>query len=228
MATVCPLSGAHASTTSIHWYSPLLGQFSRVYSVCFLHSTLSFYLSKYSVLLCSRDETVPLTADTPKQQYAMNLVQPLQCTPLSALMAVTTSPMMPLVVVRSPPAASPRIVVDDVDEEDEDVDVDDASQRLTIDLQPKSASPHVNVTSVGGDESTMVTSSSHTIHTGAKFATFAEFEAAFERWKTKEFHPFRVASSETLKMPDGSMSDMFKYRYIVYHCAHYGAPRMRG
>lgn len=29
-------------------------------------------------------------------------------------------------------------------------------------------------------------------------------------------------------MPDGSMSEQFKYRYIVYHCAHYGAPRMRG
>jgi hypothetical protein len=68
----------------------------------------------------------------------------------------------------------------------------------------------------------------HPIYTGAKFNSFADFETAFERWKRDQYHPFRVASSETLKMPDGSTSDTFKYRYIVYHCAHYGMPRMRG
>ncbi len=66
------------------------------------------------------------------------------------------------------------------------------------------------------------------IETGAKFFTFQEFESAFEQWKCDNFHPFRVARSETLRMPDGSANEIFKYRYIVYHCAHYGAPRMRG
>uniref|UniRef100_A0A914V994 FAR1 domain-containing protein n=1 Tax=Plectus sambesii TaxID=2011161 RepID=A0A914V994_9BILA len=66
------------------------------------------------------------------------------------------------------------------------------------------------------------------IRTGSKFVSFAEFDEAFERWKVANHHPFRVASSETLRMPDGTTNDSFKYRYIVYHCAHYGAPRMRG
>jgi hypothetical protein len=81
------------------------------------------------------------------------------------------------------------------------------------------------------------------IYTGARFTSFAEFDEAFDEWKRKCFHPFRVrflhfcrkiaiclqvASSETLRLPDGSTNDSFKYRYIVYHCAHYGNPRMRG
>lgn len=67
-----------------------------------------------------------------------------------------------------------------------------------------------------------------TIKAGAKFESFKEFETVLEQWKIDNYHPFRVASSETLRMPDGSMNDTFKYRYIVYHCAHYGTPRMRG
>ncbi|CAI4231467.1 unnamed protein product [Auanema sp. JU1783] len=61
-----------------------------------------------------------------------------------------------------------------------------------------------------------------------KFNSFAEFEEVFNKWKDAEFHPFRVASSETLKNPDGSINTTHKYRYVVYHCAHYGNPRMRG
>lgn len=66
------------------------------------------------------------------------------------------------------------------------------------------------------------------IKAGAKFDSFRRFEAAFEDWKLQHWHPFRVASSETLRMPDGTTNEVFKYRYIVYHCAHYGSPRMRG
>jgi hypothetical protein len=58
--------------------------------------------------------------------------------------------------------------------------------------------------------------------------SFAEFDTAFELWKQVNHHPFRVASSETLRQPDGTVNETFKYRYIVYHCAHYGQPRMRG
>ncbi|VDK49173.1 unnamed protein product [Anisakis simplex] len=65
------------------------------------------------------------------------------------------------------------------------------------------------------------------IATGARFNSFAEFEYAFDLWKQMYHHPFRVASSETLRQPDGTTNDTFKYRYIVYHCAHYGQPRMR-
>ncbi|KAK6013796.1 hypothetical protein OSTOST_20863 [Ostertagia ostertagi] len=57
---------------------------------------------------------------------------------------------------------------------------------------------------------------------------YAEFEDAFEAWKKKCLHPFRVASSETLREPDGTVNHRFKYRYVVFHCAHYGEPRMRG
>ncbi|KFD47382.1 hypothetical protein M514_11745 [Trichuris suis] len=63
---------------------------------------------------------------------------------------------------------------------------------------------------------------------GLRFSSFSEFEALFERWKAENYHPFRVASSETLRLPDGTVDPIFKYRYIVYHCAHYGAPRIRG
>lgn len=37
-----------------------------------------------------------------------------------------------------------------------------------------------------------------------------------------------VASSEVLKTADASVAERFRYRYIVYHCAHYGEPRKRG
>uniref|UniRef100_A0A914ZRD4 ZSWIM3 N-terminal domain-containing protein n=1 Tax=Parascaris univalens TaxID=6257 RepID=A0A914ZRD4_PARUN len=66
------------------------------------------------------------------------------------------------------------------------------------------------------------------IATGARFNSFAEFDYAFDVWKQMYHHPFRVASSETLRQPDGTANETFKYRYIVYHCAHYGQPRMRG
>ncbi|VDO88632.1 unnamed protein product [Heligmosomoides polygyrus] len=62
----------------------------------------------------------------------------------------------------------------------------------------------------------------------ARFSSYAEFEEAFETWKRKCLHPFRVASSETLREPDGTVNHRFKYRYVVFHCAHYGEPRMRG
>uniref|UniRef100_A0A0K0ERT4 FAR1 domain-containing protein n=1 Tax=Strongyloides stercoralis TaxID=6248 RepID=A0A0K0ERT4_STRER len=63
---------------------------------------------------------------------------------------------------------------------------------------------------------------------GAKFISYADFESVFENWKNTNFHPFRVASSETLRQSDGSKNETFQYRYIVFHCAHYGKPRMRG
>uniref|UniRef100_A0A0N5CCQ5 FAR1 domain-containing protein n=1 Tax=Strongyloides papillosus TaxID=174720 RepID=A0A0N5CCQ5_STREA len=63
---------------------------------------------------------------------------------------------------------------------------------------------------------------------GAKFNSYADFESVFENWKNTYFHPFRVASSETLRQSDGSKNETFQYRYIVFHCAHYGKPRMRG
>ncbi|CAJ0942327.1 unnamed protein product, partial [Mesorhabditis belari] len=62
----------------------------------------------------------------------------------------------------------------------------------------------------------------------ARFNSFKEFEEAFDLWKAVYYHPFRTASSETLREPGGAINEIFKYRYIVYHCAHYGQPRMRG
>ncbi|KAL1237903.1 Large ribosomal subunit protein [Trichinella pseudospiralis] len=63
---------------------------------------------------------------------------------------------------------------------------------------------------------------------GRRFKSFLEFEQAFDAWKSKHFHTFRVASSETLRLKDGGIDPVFRYRYIVYHCAHYGVPRVRG
>ncbi|KAL1240183.1 Nipped-B-like protein [Trichinella spiralis] len=63
---------------------------------------------------------------------------------------------------------------------------------------------------------------------GRRFKSFLEFEQAFDAWKSEHFHTFRVASSETLRLKDGMIDPIFKYRYIVYHCAHYGVPRVRG
>ncbi|KRX18505.1 hypothetical protein T07_12591 [Trichinella nelsoni] len=63
---------------------------------------------------------------------------------------------------------------------------------------------------------------------GRRFKSFLEFEQAFDAWKSEHFHTFRVASSETLRLKDGAIDPIFRYRYIVYHCAHYGVPRVRG
>ncbi|XP_003371022.1 conserved hypothetical protein, partial [Trichinella spiralis] len=62
---------------------------------------------------------------------------------------------------------------------------------------------------------------------GRRFKSFLEFEQAFDAWKSEHFHTFRVASSEILRLKDGMIDPIFKYRYIVYHCAHYGVPRVR-
>lgn len=66
------------------------------------------------------------------------------------------------------------------------------------------------------------------IHQDAQFISYEHFEDYFERWKRNYLHPFRVASSEALREPDGNINETFKYRYAVFHCAHYGEPRMRG
>lgn len=58
--------------------------------------------------------------------------------------------------------------------------------------------------------------------------SFAEFDTAFEVWKKDGLHTFRVASSEMLKQLDGTVDTKFRYRYVVYHCVHYGEPRFRG
>ncbi|KAF1763594.1 hypothetical protein GCK72_011861 [Caenorhabditis remanei] len=66
------------------------------------------------------------------------------------------------------------------------------------------------------------------IRPDATFQSYEEFEQKYNAWKTKHLHPFRVASSEALRTEKGEVSGKFKYRYVVFHCARYGAPRMRG
>ncbi|EGT47808.1 hypothetical protein CAEBREN_01096 [Caenorhabditis brenneri] len=62
----------------------------------------------------------------------------------------------------------------------------------------------------------------------ATYQSYDEFEQKFNIWKAKYLHPFRVASSEALRTEEGQVSERFKYRYVVYHCARFGNPRMRG
>ncbi|CAI4225688.1 unnamed protein product [Auanema sp. JU1783] len=62
----------------------------------------------------------------------------------------------------------------------------------------------------------------------AEFTSYEEFKTEFEAWKKQYNHPFRVASSETLKDADGNVDSVCHYRYVVYQCAHYGQPRKRG
>ncbi|KIH57862.1 hypothetical protein ANCDUO_11943 [Ancylostoma duodenale] len=89
-----------------------------------------------------------------------------------------------------------------------------------VPLAPKPIYPNV---------SAAVQSGNHPVIThDARFSSYAEFDEAFEAWKRECLHPFRVASSETLREPDGTVNHRFKYRYVVFHCAHYGEPRMRG
>ncbi|VDO51730.1 unnamed protein product, partial [Onchocerca flexuosa] len=56
---------------------------------------------------------------------------------------------------------------------------------------------------------------------------FAEFEKYFEAYKIVGNNPYRVASSEVLRDGEGKVIERFKYKYIVFHCAHYGSPRKR-
>uniref|UniRef100_A0A8R1Y3M0 ZSWIM3 N-terminal domain-containing protein n=1 Tax=Onchocerca volvulus TaxID=6282 RepID=A0A8R1Y3M0_ONCVO len=63
---------------------------------------------------------------------------------------------------------------------------------------------------------------------GATFRSFAEFEKYFEAYKIVGNNPYRVASSEVLRDGEGRVIERFKYKYIVFHCAHYGSPRKRG
>ncbi|VDK55893.1 unnamed protein product [Cylicostephanus goldi] len=93
---------------------------------------------------------------------------------------------------------------------------------IVVPLAPKPIYPNSNIPAA-------VQSSSHPrITNDARFSSYAEFDEAFEAWKRERLHPFRVASSETLREPDGTINHRFKYRYVVFHCAHYGEPRMRG
>ncbi|KAK6744510.1 hypothetical protein RB195_011310 [Necator americanus] len=95
-----------------------------------------------------------------------------------------------------------------------------APDAVVAPLAPKPIYPNVQAN---------VESGSHPVIThDARFSSYAEFDEAFEAWKRECLHPFRVASSETLREPDGTVNHRFKYRYVVFHCAHYGEPRMRG
>ncbi|CAI2349788.1 unnamed protein product [Caenorhabditis sp. 36 PRJEB53466] len=66
------------------------------------------------------------------------------------------------------------------------------------------------------------------IHQDATFPSYEAFEKLFGKWKEKYLHPFRVASSESLRTQEGVISEQFRYRYVVFHCVRYGVPRMRG
>ncbi|RCN51431.1 hypothetical protein ANCCAN_02382 [Ancylostoma caninum] len=89
-----------------------------------------------------------------------------------------------------------------------------------VPLAPKPIYPNASAAAQSGN---------HPVIThDARFSSYAEFDEAFEAWKRECLHPFRVASSETLREPDGTVNHRFKYRYVVFHCAHYGEPRMRG
>ncbi|KRY12538.1 hypothetical protein T12_10181 [Trichinella patagoniensis] len=48
---------------------------------------------------------------------------------------------------------------------------------------------------------------------GRRFKSFLEFEQAFDAWKSENFHTFRVASSETLRLKDGVIDPIFRYRW---------------
>ncbi|KRZ41329.1 hypothetical protein T4C_8540 [Trichinella pseudospiralis] len=50
---------------------------------------------------------------------------------------------------------------------------------------------------------------------GRRFKSFLEFEQAFDAWKSKHFHTFRVASSETLRLKDGGIDP---YNYLPCGC----------
>ncbi|VIO90721.1 Uncharacterized protein BM_BM5981 [Brugia malayi] len=66
------------------------------------------------------------------------------------------------------------------------------------------------------------------IHDGATFQSFDEFCECFDAYKIVWSYPYRVASSELLRDGEGQVISRFKYKYIVFHCAHYGVPRKRG
>lgn len=102
---------------------------------------------------------------------------------------------------------------------DEGTVTEDDSSPLFVKREPLSAVSQIPM---------MINTEFPQIAHDSKFHSFAEFEEAFDAWKRQELHPFRVASSETLKEPDGTVNNVFRYRYVVYHCAHYGEPRMRG
>ncbi|VDM16190.1 unnamed protein product, partial [Wuchereria bancrofti] len=66
------------------------------------------------------------------------------------------------------------------------------------------------------------------IHDGATFQSFDEFHECFEVYMIVWNYPYRIASSELLRDGEESVINRFKYKYVVYHCAHYGTPRKRG
>ncbi|GMS79404.1 hypothetical protein PENTCL1PPCAC_1579, partial [Pristionchus entomophagus] len=66
------------------------------------------------------------------------------------------------------------------------------------------------------------------IHLDAKFSSFEEFRLSMEDWMNRNYQPFRIASSEKLNHCEPTVDDSICYRYLVYHCIHYGNPRKRG
>ncbi|VBB35514.1 unnamed protein product, partial [Acanthocheilonema viteae] len=63
------------------------------------------------------------------------------------------------------------------------------------------------------------------IYEGATFQSFDEFEEYLEAYKIVWNYPYRRASSEHLRDGEGRIINRFKYKYVVFHCAHYGLPR---
>ncbi|EFO16184.1 hypothetical protein LOAG_12323 [Loa loa] len=66
------------------------------------------------------------------------------------------------------------------------------------------------------------------IYEGSTFSSYEQFQECFEAYKRTGNYPYRTASSEILRDGEGRMIDRFKYKYVVFHCAHYGIPRRRG
>ncbi|CAJ0578928.1 unnamed protein product, partial [Mesorhabditis spiculigera] len=129
--------------------------------------------------------------------------------------------------------SSSHTTVEENDHADEDIDVisgdehtDSGNSSAPSPIEENETKPISQIKAE--TELSVDTQQTPTISQEAKFNSFKEFEYAFDLWKAVYHHPFRTASSETLREPDGHVNEKFKYRYIVFHCAHYGQPRMRG
>lgn len=73
----------------------------------------------------------------------------------------------------------------------------------------------------------MENKNSETIKKNAFFQNFEAFDKVLMKWMTEENQRFRISSSATKRLDNGTPDDIFKYNVAVYQCIHFGKPRCR-
>lgn len=82
--------------------------------------------------------------------------------------------------------------------------------------------------SFNNEEQALLEQLANQVHEAAEFKSFDDFILPFGAYQIHNNSPYRVASSEIFWNVQNNIDQRYRYRYIVFHCAHYGKIRERG